>query len=100
MIVVIYFLTDPVVLNCGWVIFMKEDLLEHIFSIIFAPDNFYLKDLSKFRHGKIPIDLIEGLFLHTKYDKQLVLDILCELMLTVMESTSTYTSIAEKGEKK
>ena len=66
---------------------MKEALLEHIFSVIFAPQNFYLKDLSEFRHGKIPTLRIEGLF-QRKYSKQLVLDILCELMLGKIDSGS------------
>ena len=67
---------------------MKEALLEHIFSIIFAPQYFYLKDLSEFRHGKIPTVRIEGL-LQQKYKKQLVLDILCELMLGKVDTDST-----------
>ena len=67
---------------------MKEALLEHIFSVIFAPQNFYLKDLSEFRHGKIPTVRIEGLF-QDKYSKQLVLDILCELMLGKIDTDSS-----------
>ena len=66
---------------------MKEALLDHIFSVIFAPQNFYLNDLSEFYHGKIPTLRIEGLFLN-KYSKQLVLDILCELMLGKIDNDS------------
>ena len=67
---------------------MKEALLEEIFSIIFAPERFYFEDLSEFRHGKIPTVRIEGLF-HKKYHRQLVLDILCELMLGKVDGDSS-----------
>ena len=58
---------------------MKETLLGDIFSVVFAPEDMYCEDLSTFPHAMIPTVRIEGLFGHEK--KQLVLDILCELML-------------------
>lgn len=59
---------------------MKEALLEDIFGMIFAPQDIFDDDLSKFHHAMIPTVEIKGLFDHM-YSAQLVLDILCELML-------------------